>query len=75
MIKLNIGSDEEFNELQIALERSLKCELQFLEDADDPGVRSITAEHTASIKLITKLLNRLSNLESRASFKKKDANE
>ena len=71
MIKLNIGSDDEFNEIQIALERSLQRELEFLDEAEDPGVRLIAAEHISSIKIIKFLLGRLSDLESRKSFKKK----
>jgi hypothetical protein len=78
MIKLNIGSDNEFTELQLALERSLSHELQCIEEGDEPGVRLIVSGHLASIKIIKVLLNRLSDLESRKSFKKQrvtDENE
>lgn len=70
MIQLNIGSDEEFNELQVALERSLHHELNLLEESDDPGMRSVASEHAASIKIIKVLLGRLKDLETRMSFKK-----
>lgn len=71
MIRLNIGSEEEFTELQTALERSLRCELDLLDESDQPGARTIADEHAASIKIIKILLSRLIDLEKRATFGKK----
>ena len=70
MIQLNIGSDEEFNEIQIALERSLSYELELLESSSQPGMRAIEHEHEESIKIIKILLERLRKLETRVAFKK-----
>ena len=71
MMRLNIGSEEEFNELQAALQHYLLEELEALERTNEPGMREAEEQHEASIKILKSLLKRLEGLDKLKSFKNK----
>lgn len=74
MIKLNIGSDDEFNEIQTALQYYLAAEIEELKRSDSPETRGMEMQHIASIKIINSLLSRLAGLENLRRKGRRDEN-